>query len=517
MQFQKEIMNHSCVAFRWDSNPHFTSHVYFIQNGMLRKRKVLLLIIMIFTLCMIILSFTFILFNSEELFITFPYFDEISNLVFELSREPDQLSFFIKGQGMSSLIKLNTYCQERSCSIPLVIGGTVTFDILRNTKLLYSDTFNLPALMINCTNEPWTNRVCTFRNICYSQNLFSIESPYPINFDQNFLCLGSKTPPIDLELNRVNGCLFTTAQVLNSWRIPQIKQHSYLVSIYYNMRMLWHTNFDYLLPLFLTLESYSADDDILNSRIFLPHFVPTIPPITQALSRFPVEKLNKSLCFREMTMGMIKITNLSLDKNDPPYSFCTNCSTRLRSTVLSYFNISTKSTNIIKIIFLGRRTLNRVILNENELFKSLQSYFTRLNNNSHKFQVELRHFEHIPLKKQIEIMSECNILISIHGSGLANLIWMKHGSVVVEILPQSYSLDWYQRASTATGIIYHSYHANEIETIGGNPTYVKDCLKQIRKVKTVKCNDVLRDRNITLNVHAFLSDLSGFLKSEKIL
>jgi capsular polysaccharide biosynthesis protein len=44
--------------------------------------------------------------------------------------------------------------------------------------------------------------------------------------------------------------------------------------------------------------------------------------------------------------------------------------------------------------------------------------------------------EHLQAAEQVRAMSETTVLIGQHGAGLANMVWMAPGGVVVEILPK---------------------------------------------------------------------------------
>ena len=55
----------------------------------------------------------------------------------------------------------------------MVIGGQVTLEIFLKKQVIFSDLLVLPHLTMNCTQDPWTNRICTFHNICYNKDFMS--------------------------------------------------------------------------------------------------------------------------------------------------------------------------------------------------------------------------------------------------------------------------------------------------------------------------------------------------------
>ena len=469
----------------------------------------LILITSLSTCFMYISTFSF----ENDYFITEPFLSvDKTTINFELQGDTKNIYFQIQSPGANAFEKIEAFCEEKLCSIPLVIGGSITFELYLRKKLIYSKNFILPQLKMNCTDEPWTNRICTFHDLCYVEGSFIFESPYTINFDSELLCLGSKTPPVDLEMNRLVN-KFQTKKLMRFYTIPKIEEPSNLVSIYYNMKMLWHQYFDFLFPLYQTLIYFPSNMSINNlksfskkRRIYLPNFVPEIPQITKAFTDFQVLKLNNNLCFREISLGMIKITDLSQDKNNPPYSFCNNCTQGLRDMVLHYHNLSCNSSNRKKIIFLGRNSTKRIIYNEKEIVNQLKSKYPN-------YDVQLHYFENMSITNQINIVCSANIFISMHGSGLANMLWLPQNALVIEILPKHFTCrDWYEKAARASGLHYFPYYADGInETIEGDETKIKKCLSIKNKCSNNMCIDVLRDQNIMLNLDKFMDKISSFL------
>lgn len=456
---------------------------------------------------------------NRNYFITFPFINEEKYLIFELIDQPNNMFFSLKSAGANVFEKLDLFCIDKTCSIPMIIGGQVTIEIFHKKQIIFSDLLQLPQLTMNCTTEPWTNRICTFRNICYNKDeTFTFESPYEIQFESDFLCLGSKTPPVDLELNRLTSKNFKTVKKFNKIIQQKVTEPSNLVSIYYNMHMLWHSYYDFLLPLYQTLTLFSKNaSKFRERRIFLPNFVPEIPELTQSLSNFKVEKLQNPVCFNELTFGMTKITDLKLNKIDPPYFFCENCSYGLRDSVLNFFNISHNEEKNFKVVILGRKSMTRRIVNEDEVFRHLQknSTFSEHLYKKLNMNIQLYYFELLPLKNQIEIISNTDVLVAVHGSGLANILFLRPGAAVFEIMPNNFNCrDWYMKAARAAGVNYYAYYArSEGETVDGNEIEANKCQTNKRKCESKKCIDVLRDRNINLDISRFEEELFVFLKN----
>ena len=79
-----------------------------------------------------------------------------------------------------------------------------------------------------------------------------------------------------------------------------------------------------------------------------------------------------------------------------------------------------------KIIYISRRKARgRFILNEEALEAMLA-----------EFEAESVCLEDFSFKEQVTLMQRTRLLISIHGAGLTNMMFMQEGGTVIEILPR---------------------------------------------------------------------------------
>jgi hypothetical protein len=83
----------------------------------------------------------------------------------------------------------------------MVLGGGVSIALTCGSSRVYSGRWRLPPLAMNCTNAPWTNRLCRFSNLSFGDDRYGLVSPYALDFERELLCLGSKTPPVDFDPN----------------------------------------------------------------------------------------------------------------------------------------------------------------------------------------------------------------------------------------------------------------------------------------------------------------------------
>lgn len=105
-----------------------------------------------------------------------------------------------------------------------------------------------------------------------------------------------------------------------------------------------------------------------------------------------------------------------------------------------------------KKIYLSReKARSRKILNETELIELLK-----------KYQFQIVETDNMSFQEQLNLFSESNFLISPHGAGLTNMIFMDELSTIIEIIPEKSIYDkydynlCYNRMSKTLSYNYHS-------------------------------------------------------------
>jgi len=101
-----------------------------------------------------------------------------------------------------------------------------------------------------------------------------------------------------------------------------------------------------------------------------------------------------------------------------------------------------------RIVYVSRaKSRGRTVLNEDEVLEALRP-----------LGVESCHFEDLDFEGQVRLMQETKCLISIHGAGLTNMMFMPEGGSVIEIIPRKH------------GIFDYKYGRNSIRH---EPCYVR--------------------------------------------
>jgi|LSQX01.3.fsa_nt_gb capsular polysaccharide biosynthesis protein len=158
-------------------------------------------------------------------------------------------------------------------------------------------------------------------------------------------------------------------------------------------------------------------------------------------SRFTIDKYiinHRALPFQLETLALCGITPEKIIR--PPVNFHLQAK---QLVVPSYVNLPNQwSVNYVRNIFLSpkimppesegkriyiKRQSSRKVLNEEELLIILNKY---------NFKSIV--LEEIPLKKQLEIFYNAMVIVAPHGAGLANLVFCKPGTTVIELFSPSF-------------------------------------------------------------------------------
>jgi len=110
--------------------------------------------------------------------------------------------------------------------------------------------------------------------------------------------------------------------------------------------------------------------------------------------------------------------------------------------ILNNFNIGYKTNNSKSITFILRKG-TREITNIDEVKYQLRPYC-----------INYTYLEHHSIEKQIEIVSNTDILIGVHGAGLTWCIFMKENSSLLELYPGNSNTDNYIRWCNIANIKY---------------------------------------------------------------
>ena len=113
--------------------------------------------------------------------------------------------------------------------------------------------------------------------------------------------------------------------------------------------------------------------------------------------------------------------------------------------------------------YLGRK-LQRMWLNEDEVMANMREEYKDLN-------VEFRSIDYvnITLHEQMTLTIESDMVISMHGAGLVNVIWTRPMTTVVEIFPKEKYRYGYKNICNHVGCDWHEFRGGEDVRGGDTP------------------------------------------------
>ena len=124
--------------------------------------------------------------------------------------------------------------------------------------------------------------------------------------------------------------------------------------------------------------------------------------------------------------------------------------------------------------------------------------------------------ENISMGEQIEELCNASMLISIHGSGLSHMVWMRNEkNAIIEIFPYKYNCrDWYQQVAESYGLNYFSWiNTNKSNTQKGRKGRYKECIEEEDTCLKDKCHEMLRDQPTIVDYVSFRKVFNRALKT----
>ncbi|MDI1323154.1 MAG: glycosyltransferase family 61 protein [Algoriphagus sp.] len=179
----------------------------------------------------------------------------------------------------------------------------------------------------------------------------------------------------------------------------------------------------------------------INSPLLLPEYIYFTPYIQESLNDLKIDTI--TFDFKKT----VSVKSLYLPSHDSPCAFDPNY---LWDLIQSFQNIDClKFRPPFRKVYISRKNaLKRKVSNEQELIPILEEE-----------GFEVVQMEKLTFKQQRKLMSETKVLLSIHGAGLANLIFLPKQSKVVELLPDvdRYNSCFYHLASALRKEYYYSF------------------------------------------------------------
>jgi len=120
-----------------------------------------------------------------------------------------------------------------------------------------------------------------------------------------------------------------------------------------------------------------------------------------------------------------------------------------KNNILANFNIHSKKRQIDKTVTFIIRSGTRRITNIDKVKERLS-----------RFRINYVSLENLSIREQLDIVSNSDILIGVHGAGLTWGIFMKEGSQMIEMFPGNSNVDDYRRWCKIANINYRRMTIN---------------------------------------------------------
>ena len=395
-----------------------------------------------------------------------------------------------------------------------------------------------------CQGDSLRTRSCRFKNLCYrvgTDEFIFFHGPETLTtgvpkqrFDPSFLDLSSVIGHNTQHFEYTD----VPVSVLEngSIRVTRLESGRHVIFKRFNPGNLMHVIHDDLLPLYVTIRQQQLDceteerchyrlvmvddhtEDFSNLyRIFAPYGFITKQDLFNFHLSAGVAVPNSSkdlICFEEAMIGLSKLPTWYQYGFDYPQGPISNSESNgwvirqfgsyvkeklgiERATSKGVTQLYPKGTIKPRNVVLLSRSLNRLVLNENDLSAAISSQL--------ETQVHIAEVESMSLSEQIRLVSEASILIGMHGSSLVLSMFLQEGSALLELFPYAVPAEEYTPYRTLVGlpgmnIAYQSWeNMNEDNTIT-HPDYPatyggishldkeeQDRIKASRRVKSHLC------------------------------
>ncbi|KAH0794919.1 hypothetical protein GPJ56_001196 [Histomonas meleagridis] len=166
------------------------------------------------------------------------------------------------------------------------------------------------------------------------------------------------------------------------------------------------------------------------------------------------------------------------------------------------FPLNARKTNESKllVIMIDRQTSHRRIVNQDEVVELMR-------NTCDFCDVRCIKFESLKVQEQISLVSKASVLVGLHGSGLAHVMWMHESTdefptYMIEVLPFGYICrDWYKVAANAAGVNYYAIMNKRAPS--NSSSQLITCFNYPKLCSEVICHDSLRDQCVQLELKTF--------------
>jgi protein O-GlcNAc transferase len=118
---------------------------------------------------------------------------------------------------------------------------------------------------------------------------------------------------------------------------------------------------------------------------------------------------------------------------------------------LKHYDVSTPEAQEIVSVTYIQRTNTRKLINETEHIESLKKI--------PHISLEVVDFEKLTFPRQLGIVRRTDVLVGVHGAGLAHTLFLRPGSAIVEIQPEGFKHQGFRNLAQLMDVGYFRTHA----------------------------------------------------------
>ncbi|CAL9248815.1 unnamed protein product [Arabidopsis halleri] len=286
---------------------------------------------------------------------------------------------------------------------------------------------------------------------------------------------------------------------------------------------IYHDFIDGFIPLFITANSVYLDSDFVlvvanHKEWWMPKYIDILGAFSKHKTIL-LDKENASIthCFTSATVGLISHGAMTIDPTQIANSKSFVDFHNLLDKAFTK-NISTPKTHKPRLILVSRYgRIGRVILNEKEIKEMLEGI---------GFEVKIfRPSKTTSLREAYKLIKSSHGMIGVHGAALTHLMFLRPGSVLVQIVPVG--LGWvsktcFESPAKAMKLEYIEYRVN-VEESSLIEKYNKDDLLLKDPIafrgmdwNVTKMKVYLKEQDVRLDVNRFRKHMNEAYEKAKL-
>ncbi|PKA55153.1 hypothetical protein AXF42_Ash003790 [Apostasia shenzhenica] len=226
----------------------------------------------------------------------------------------------------------------------------------------------------------------------------------------------------------------------------------------------FHDFTDVLIPLYVTSHHFNGEVQFIATD-FNAEWISKYKPILQRLSRFEIINMDtdkNTHCFTFVRVGLMSHKVLGIDPSKTPENYSM---IDFKKLVRATFQLkrgsviqekSGRKPRLLMLLRIGSRS----ILNEKQVIKMARRIGYKV--------VAARPNNMKDLRQFAKVVNSCDVMVGVHGAGLANMVFLPENSTVIQIIPWG-GLTWacrhdFGEPAPNMGIKYLEYEIKEEES-----------------------------------------------------